>query len=67
MPLQPTFLTLFSVPPAPAACDGGNPDAALGFIVEAGGIASLDDYPYKGADGFCQAGKFTPAARFKAS
>lgn len=50
-----------------AACDGGNPDAALGYIVEAGGIASLEDYGYKGADGYCQAGKFTPAAKFKAS
>lgn len=37
------------------ACDGGDQDEAVQYLVEAGGLASEASYPYRGQDGFCQA------------
>ena len=36
------------------ACDGGDQDEAVQYIVEAGGIAPEAAYRYMGADGFCR-------------
>lgn len=36
------------------ACDGGDQDEALQYVVEAGGIAPEASYTYMGADGFCR-------------
>lgn len=36
------------------ACDGGDQDEAVQYIVEAGGIAPEASYEYMGQDGFCR-------------
>lgn len=56
------------VPEDPASnlgCDGGNHWAAIGHIVEAGGIALTRDYQYKGQDGYCMANATRRVGRFK--
>ena len=35
-------------------CEGGEGEAALDFIVSAGGAAMEDDYPYLGENGYCK-------------
>lgn len=52
-------------PGANLACDGGDPDAAIGYIASSGGIAALADYSYRGADGLCRANATRRAARFQ--
>lgn len=52
-------------PASNLACDGGDPDAAIGYIASSGGIAALADYSYRGADGLCRANATRRAARFK--
>ena len=52
------------------ACGGGDWDAALDYLKEAGGIMPEASYPYKGADGFCKDGihngtSSTAPVRFK--
>ena len=42
-----------------AACDGGEQDAAIDYMVGAGGIAGEADYEYMGQDGFCRTGNVT--------
>ena len=37
-----------------AACDGGDAWAAVGHVVEAGGIARTQDYQYLGQDDYCR-------------
>ncbi|KAL4421808.1 hypothetical protein ABPG77_001597 [Micractinium sp. CCAP 211/92] len=56
------------VPHDPASnlgCDGGNHWAAIGHIVEAGGIALTRDYQYKGQDGYCMANSTGRVGKFK--
>lgn len=36
------------------ACDGGDQDEAIQYIVEAGGIAPEASYTYRGQDSFCR-------------
>ncbi|KAK9815144.1 hypothetical protein WJX73_008694 [Symbiochloris irregularis] len=36
------------------ACDGGDQDRAMDYVVEAGGVAPEASYTYMGADGFCR-------------
>lgn len=52
-------------PPLRAACDGGDPWAAIAHIVDAGGIAALADYNYEGADNYCRANRTRRVGRFK--
>ena len=35
------------------ACDGGDYDAALDYLIDAGGAALDQDYEYLGQDGWC--------------
>lgn len=35
------------------ACDGGDYDAALDYLIDAGGSALDQDYEYLGQDGWC--------------
>ncbi|KAL4448265.1 hypothetical protein ABPG75_005484 [Micractinium tetrahymenae] len=56
------------VPHDPASnlgCDGGNHWAAIGHIVEAGGIALTRDYQYKGQDGYCMTNSTRRVGKFK--
>ncbi|KAK9814317.1 hypothetical protein WJX72_003933 [[Myrmecia] bisecta] len=36
------------------ACDGGDPDVAIQYVVDTGGIALNRKYEYLGQDGYCQ-------------
>jgi C1A family cysteine protease len=40
-------------PGANEACDGGDPWAAIGWVVDNGSVARTADYPYKGQDAYC--------------
>ncbi|KAG0478865.1 hypothetical protein HPP92_013584 [Vanilla planifolia] len=43
-------------------CSGGLMDNAFSFIIKNGGITTEANYPYKGADGTCDAGKESSSA-----
>eukprot|EP00195_Chlamydomonas_chlamydogama_P002652 CAMPEP_0202921880 /NCGR_PEP_ID=MMETSP1392-20130828/77617_1 /ASSEMBLY_ACC=CAM_ASM_000868 /TAXON_ID=225041 /ORGANISM="Chlamydomonas chlamydogama, Strain SAG 11-48b" /LENGTH=614 /DNA_ID=CAMNT_0049615479 /DNA_START=109 /DNA_END=1953 /DNA_ORIENTATION=+ len=45
-------------------CWGGDGGPALDYIVDAGGAALEDDYPYLGQNGFCASNKTSKAAKF---
>ena len=36
------------------ACDGGDYDLAMDYLIEAGGVATDADYEYLGQDGYCK-------------
>jgi len=35
-------------------CNGGNTNSAFNYVIQAGGLEDIQDYPYKGMDGQCQ-------------
>jgi len=43
-----------------AGCNGGDPQEALGWVIQQGGLESNSDYPYTAQDGDCQESKFSP-------
>lgn len=43
------------------ACGGGDFDAAVDYLAEAGGIVPEASLPYRGADGFCRDAKHDSA------
>ena len=51
------------------ACDGGDFDAAMDYLAEAGGAMQASAYPYRGANGFCRDANSssTPPVQFKVS
>ena len=49
------------------ACDGGDFDAAMDYLADAGGAVHAAGYPYRGANGFCRSSNSssTPPVKFK--
>lgn len=41
------------------ACDGGDYDAAMDYLKQAGGVVGENAYEYLGADGFCRDKNFS--------
>jgi cathepsin F len=48
-----------------AGCDGGEPEDAYDYVIAAGGLESVANYPYTGEDGVCAFNKSEVVAKIK--